>query len=45
MFPDIMSSVLLEQLLGVTVNRRKTVNNKSLKKLHEKLVTDAVSKL
>ncbi|XP_060552980.1 uncharacterized protein LOC132714204 isoform X2 [Ruditapes philippinarum] len=38
---DMMSSILLEQLLGVTVSRRKTVNNKSLKKLHEKLVTDA----
>ena len=34
----------MEQLFNVNTQRRKTVNNKSMKKIHEKAVTDVVSK-
>ena len=40
---DMMSHLLLDKLFNVTVQRRKTVTNKPLKKLHQKVVTDVVS--
>lgn len=40
---DMLSSMLLGQLFDVNVQRRKTIANKPLRKLHEKVVTDTVS--
>ncbi|XP_052805907.1 uncharacterized protein LOC128235194 isoform X3 [Mya arenaria] len=37
---DIVSTILLEKLFGTIVNRRKTINNKPIRKIHQKVVTD-----
>ena len=38
-----ITNILLEKVFGVIQNRRRTVSNKPLRKLHEKVVTDVVS--
>ncbi|XP_052253861.1 uncharacterized protein LOC127860095 isoform X2 [Dreissena polymorpha] len=38
---DVMNNILMEKLLETILNRRKTINNKPLRKIHQKVVADA----